>query len=151
MVTNEKKIKNAKNLIRGYVIFSTVYTVLFIAAIIDTLVITPSEGIHIFSATMIVLYSFLGFFLFLLFFNIYRFNNPKMVRQKAIHDNDERNALIQEKTNTYTLQFVTFALIIGILLGIYFNIVEVFASSLILVILIIIAHIVIKSLVKRKL
>jgi len=125
--------------------------VIFIAAIIDTLIITPSEGIAIFSGTMIVLYSFLGLSLFVLVYNIYRFFNPVMIRQKAIHDNDERNALVKEKTNTYTLQFVTFALIIGILLGMYLNLIEVFASSFFLFVLIIIAHIVIKFLVKRKL
>ena len=151
MITNEKKIQNAKNTIKNYIIFSSIYIAIFIAAIIDTLIITPNEGIRVFSGTMIVLYLFLGLSLIVFILNIHRYSNPETIRRKAIDDYDERNILVLQKANSLTLQFVTFALIIGLLLGLYFNSVEVFMSCLVLFVLIMMAHIVIKFIVNRKL
>jgi hypothetical protein len=151
MISTEMKIKKSKQAIKYIIFASAIYLVICITTILDALVITSNEDVAVFSEAMIVLYLLGISSASILTFNIIRFHNVDMIRKKAIHDYDERNALVQEKTNTFTLLFVCFSLVIGLLLSIHLNSVELFTACLILLFLIILAHVIIKILVKRKL
>ena len=150
MITTEMKIKKTKKSIKCIIFASSFYLAICVAAIFDALLVRPNEDMDILSAPLIVLYSLGILSISILTFNIMRFHNVNMIRKKAIHDYDERNALVQEKTNTFTLQFICFSLVLGFLLSIYLNSIELFAFCFILILLIIFCHIITKIIINKK-
>lgn len=132
------------------IILGSLYLLILIATILNTLLITPNENISIFSGPMIFMYSLFVVFIIFVFYNIKRYHSDIMLRKKAIKDYDERNYAIQERTNTYTLGITFFILFIGCILGISLNSMELFIICFLLIILLLVVHFVIKIILKRK-
>lgn len=151
MISTEMKIKKSKQAIKYIIFASAFYLVICVAAILDALLITPNEGVAIFSAPMVFMYLLTITSIFVLTYNVLRYHNSEMIRKKAVHDYDERNFVVQERTNSATLKLVCLLLMFGLLLSLYLNSVELFAFCSILILLIIVSHVVIKILVNRKL
>ena len=150
MISNEMKIRKSKTAIKHLVYLSAFYLVICIAAIIDMLLVRPNEEITILSAPMIFMYILTVASISILSYNVVRLNNLEMIRRKAIRDYDERNYVVQERTNTLTLRFICFILVFGLLLSLYFNSVELFAFCFILILLIMFFHLIMKIIVNKK-
>mgnify|MGYP000860150915 CR=1 FL=1 len=150
MTEKEKLYKTKKN-IKVMLYLSIFYFILTFFIFVESFFINKEQNLSFVGGVAIFLYALLSITLAFIVINLYRLNNPKTIRRKAIRDFDERLLEIHHSANSSTFRVLFIINLITMIVSIPLNSLDLFTYSIILLFIVPIIHTLIKVILKKRL
>ena len=149
-MTEKEKLTKAKKVIRGYIYLGIFYLLVTLLSLIDVFFIEKDETVSYTSYVAIFFYVIILLSLVIVIINVVRYNSPTKIRNKAIKDYDERYKKIQQKANSNTLAAMAFILLLGIILSVSLDSIELFGFCIFSLLLMFIINVINKFVLKKR-
>jgi len=148
-MTEKEKLTKTKKTIKSYIYLGIFYLLVTILSFIEVFFIERDESVNFTSYVGIFLYIVILLSLVIVIINMVRYKSPMKIRKKAIRDYDERDRKIQQTANSNTLASMALILILGIILSVSLDSIELFGFCILSLLLMFIINVISKVVLKK--
>jgi hypothetical protein len=148
-MTEKEKLVKTKKTIKSYIYLGVFYLLVTLLSFIDVFFIEKDSSTSFIGYVGIFFYTIILLLLSIVIMNVVRYKSPMKIRKKAIRDYDERDRKIQQTANSTTLASIALILVLGIILSVSLDSLELlgfcFLSLLLMLIINFLSKIVLKK------
>jgi len=148
-MSEKEKLIKSKRSIKLMLYLGTFYLLLILFVFIDAFLINKNPDLVFTGNVAIFFYVLILSTIIFITVNIFRLNNPKLIRRKAINDSDERLFVIHRMTGAFSFYVMLFLLFLALIFSVSINSIELFGFSIISIMVMTIVHTIIKLVLKK--
>ena len=149
-MTEKEKLAKTKKAIKSYIYLGIFYLLVTLLSFIDVFFIEKDESASFTGYVGIFFYIIISLSLAIVILNVVRYKSPTKIRKKAIRDYDERDRKIQQNANSTTLVSIAMILILGIILSVSLDSLELFGFCFLSLLLMFIINVISKIVLKKR-